>query len=96
MIIKIIEDASKKTKLERDLKLPEGWKEVTGKRSARRNLQLDEKEKESIEEIDYAEVDIQENGSKLNQSWIAVKQGRSVCILHQGKQCNYTDNWYTC
>ena len=61
MIIKIIEDASKKTKLERDLKLPEGWKEVTGKRSARRNLQLDEKEKESIEDLDYAEVGIQEN-----------------------------------
>ena len=55
---KINEDPSKKAKLERDLKLPEGWKEVTGKRSAWRNLQLDEKEKESIEEIDYAEVDI--------------------------------------
>ena len=38
----------------------EGWKEVTGKRSAWRNLQLDEKEKESIEDIDYAELGIQE------------------------------------
>ena len=38
-----------------------GWKEVSGKRSARRNLQLDEKKKESVEAIHYAEVDIQEN-----------------------------------
>jgi hypothetical protein len=41
----INKDASKKAKLERELKRLDGWKEVTGKRSARRNLQLDDKDK---------------------------------------------------
>ena len=45
-----------------------GWKEeVTGKRSARRNLQLDEKDKGSIEEIDYAEAAYQDD-NELFQS----------------------------
>jgi hypothetical protein len=44
------------------LKRLDGWKEVTGKRtSARRNLQLDDKDKGSIEEIDYAETPYQDD-----------------------------------
>jgi hypothetical protein len=57
----INKSASKKAKLEPELERLHGWKQVTGKRSARRNLQLDEKKKESVEAIHYAEVDIQEN-----------------------------------
>ena len=57
----INKDASKKAKLERELKRLDGWKEVTGKRSARRNLQLDDKDKGSIEEIDYSEAAYQDD-----------------------------------
>jgi hypothetical protein len=54
-------DASKKAKLERELKCLDGWKEVTGKCSDWRNFQLDEKYKGSIEEIDYSELDNQDD-----------------------------------
>ena len=57
----INKDASKKAKLERELKRLDGWKEVTGKRSARRSLQLDDKDKGSIEEIDYSEAAYQDD-----------------------------------
>ena len=57
----INKDASKKAKLEWELKSLDSWKEVTGKCSARRNFQLDEKYKGSIEEIDYAELDNQDD-----------------------------------
>ena len=52
----INKDASKEAKLEQELKRLDGWKEGTGKLSARRNLQLDDKDKVSIEEIDYVEA----------------------------------------
>ena len=53
--------ASKKAKLEQELKSLEGCKEDAGKHSTQCNFQLNETTKESMEEIDYAEVDNQDD-----------------------------------